>query len=173
MLDVRGCVFVTFELTRCVLAMLGLAMCTSGCATSISLHTRSTCVVSHCVFGMLDVHGCVIAMLDVHSCALVISELTAATRCVLAMLGVHGCVIAMCAGSCTKAISVCIRNVRVDSLCICDAWPPVPKAAPRAKKLSNNSKSMCSSCAPPRGPCVVPRCRAYHETHLQIESTRH
>ena len=108
MLDVRSCVFVTFELTRCVLAMLGLAMCTSGCTTSISLHTRSTCVVSHCIFGMLGVHGCVIAMLDVRSCVLVIFELT---RCVLAMLGVHGCVIAMCAGSCAKAISVCIRNV--------------------------------------------------------------
>jgi hypothetical protein len=135
MLDVRSCVFVTFEQTRCVLAMLGLAMCTSGCTTSISLHTRSTCVVSHCIFGMLGVHGCVIAMLDVCSCVLVIFELT---RCVLAMLGVHGCanamldarscvlamlglscvllgmhgcVIAMCAGSCTKAISVCIRNI--------------------------------------------------------------
>ena len=60
------------------------------------------------LFGMLGVHGCVIAMLDVRSCVLVIFELT---RCVLAMLGVHGCVIAMCAGSCTKAISVCIRNV--------------------------------------------------------------
>ena len=98
----------TSEPTRCVFAMLGLAMCTSGCTTSISLHTRSTCVVSHCIFGMLGVHGCVIAMLDVRSCVLVIFELT---RCVLAMLGVHGCVIAMCAGSCTKAISVCIRNV--------------------------------------------------------------
>ena len=108
MLDVRSCVFVIFEPTRCALAMLGFAMCTSGCTTSTSLHTRSTCVVSHCIFGMLGVHGCVIAMLDVRSCVLVIFELT---RCVLAMLGVHGCVIAMCAGSCTKAISVCIRNV--------------------------------------------------------------
>ena len=108
MLDARSCVFVTFEPTRCALAMLGFAMCTSGCTTSTSLHTRSTCVVSHCIFGMLGVHGCVIAMLDVRSCVLVIFELT---RCVLAMLGVHGCVIAMCAGSCTKAISVCIRNV--------------------------------------------------------------
>ena len=108
MLDARTCVFVTFELTRCVLAMLGLAMCTGGCTTSILLHTRSTCVVSHCIFGMLGVHGCVIAMLDVRSCVLVVFELT---RCVLAMLDVHGCVIAMCAGSCAKAISVCIRNV--------------------------------------------------------------
>ena len=131
MLDVCSYVFVTFALTRCVLAMLGLAMCTSGCTTSISLHTRSTCVVSHSVFGMLGVHGCTVAILDVRSCVLVIFELT---RCVLAMLcvhgcanamldvrssvfaifeltcvmlGVHGCVIAMRAGSCTKAISVC------------------------------------------------------------------
>ena len=103
MLDVCSYVFVTFELTRCVLAMLGLAMCKSGCTTSISLHTHSTCVLTHCVFGMLGVHGCAVAILDVHSCVLVIFELT---RCVLAMLGVHGCVIAMCAGSCTKAISV-------------------------------------------------------------------
>ena len=135
MLDARSCVFVTFEPTRCALAMLGFAMCTSGCATSTSLHTRSTCVVSHCVFGMLGVHGCAVAILDVRSCVLVIFELS---RCVLAMLvvhgcanamldvrscvfaifelscvilGVHGCVIAMCAGSCTKAISACIRNI--------------------------------------------------------------
>ena len=92
MLDVRSCVFVTFELTRCVLAMLGLAMCTSGCTTSISLHTHSTRVLSHCVFGMLGVHGCAVAILDVRSCALVTFELT---RCVLAMLGVHGCANAM------------------------------------------------------------------------------
>ena len=64
--------------------------------------------LTRCVFGMLGVHGCAVAILDVRSCVLVIFELT---RCVLAMLGVHGCVIAMCAGSCTKAISVCIRNV--------------------------------------------------------------
>ena len=108
MLDVRSCVFVTFELTRCVLAMLGLAMCTSGCTTSISLHNHSTRVLSRYVFGTLGVHGCAVAILDVHSCVLVIFE---RTRCVLAMLGVHGCVIAMCAGSCTKAIPVCIRNV--------------------------------------------------------------
>ena len=135
MLDARSCVFVIFEPTRCVLAMLGFAMCTSGCTTSTSLHTRSTCVVSHCIFGMLGVHGCAVAILDVRSCVLVIFELA---RCVLAMLsvhgcanamlavrscvfaifeltcvmlGVHGCVIAMCAGSCTKAISVCIHNV--------------------------------------------------------------
>ena len=134
MLDVRSCVFVIFELTRCALAKLGFAMCTSGCTTSTSLHTRSTCVVSHCIFGMLGVHGCAVAILDVRSCVLVIFE---RTRCVLAMLGVHGCAnamldarscafaileltcvmlgvhgceIAMCAGSCTKAISVCIRN---------------------------------------------------------------
>ena len=108
MLDVRSCVFVTFEPTRCALAMLGFAICASGCTTSISLHTHSTCVLGHFVFGMLGVHGCAVAILDVRSCVLVIFELT---RCVLAMLGVHGCVIAMCAGSCTKAISVCIRNV--------------------------------------------------------------
>ena len=76
MLDVRSCVFVTFELTRCVLAMLGLAMCTGGCTTSILLHTRSTCVVSHCILGMLGVRGCVIAMLDVRSCVFAIFELT-------------------------------------------------------------------------------------------------
>ena len=108
MLDVCSCVFVTFEPTRCALAMLGFAICTSGCTTSISLHTHSTRVLSHCVFGMLGVHGCAVVIPDVRSCVLVIFELT---RCVLAMLGVHGCVIAMCAGSCTKAISVCIRNV--------------------------------------------------------------
>ena len=135
MLDVCSYVFVTFELTRCILAMLGLAMCTSGCTTSISLHTHSTCVLTRCVFGMLGVHGCAVAILDVRSCVLVVFELT---RCVLAMLGVHGCanamldvrscvfaileltcvmlgvhgcVIAMCAGSCAKAISVCIRNI--------------------------------------------------------------
>ena len=106
MLHVRSCVFVTFEPTRCALAMLGFAMCTSGCTTSTSLHTRSTCVVSHCVFGVLGVHCCAVAILDVRSCVLVIFELS-----VLAMLGVHGCVIAMCAGSCTTATSVCIRNV--------------------------------------------------------------
>ena len=108
MLDVRSCVFVIFEPTRCALAMLGLAVCASGCTTSILLHTHSTRVLSHSVFGMPGVHGCAVAILDVRSCVLVIFELT---RCVLAMLGVHGCVIAMCAGSCTKAISVCIRNV--------------------------------------------------------------
>ena len=108
MLDVRSCEFVIFEPTRCALAMLGFAICASGCTTSISLHTRSTRELSHCVFGMLGVHGCAVAILDVLSCVLVIFELT---RCVLAMLGAHGCVIAMCAGSCTKAISVCIRNV--------------------------------------------------------------
>ena len=63
---------------------------------------------SHAEFGMLGVHGCADAILNVRSCVLVIFELT---RCVLAMLGVHGCVIAMCAGSCAKAISVCIRSV--------------------------------------------------------------
>ena len=117
MLDVRSCVFVTFELTRCVLAMLGLAMCTSGCTTSISLHTRSTCVVSHCIFGVLGVHGCVIAMLDVRSCVLVIFELT---RCVLAMLGVHGCANAMLdVRSCVFAIFelTCVMCAR---LCNCD-----------------------------------------------------
>ena len=93
----------TSEPTRCVFAMLGFAMCTSGCTASISQHTHSTCVLSHCVFGMLGVHGCAVAILDVHSCVLVIFE---RTRCVLAMLGLHGCVIAMCASSCTKAISV-------------------------------------------------------------------
>ena len=143
------------------------------CARAAVLH-QYRCILTifeltRCVFGMLGVHFCVFAMLDVRSCVLVIFELT---RCVLAMLGMHGCAIAMCAGSCAKAISVCIRNVRADSLCICDAWPPVPKASPRAKQLPKNSKSMCSSCAPSPGPCVVPRCRAYYETHLQIESTR-
>ena len=93
----------TSEPTRCVFA--GCAMCASSCTTSISLHTRSTCVVSHYIFGMLGVHGCVIAMLDVRSCVFAKLELT----CV--MLGVHGCVIAMCAGSCTEAISACIRNI--------------------------------------------------------------
>ena len=101
MLDVRSYLFVTFEPTRCALAMLGFAICASGCTTSISLHTRSTCVVSHCIFGMLGVHGCAVAILDVRSCVLVIFELT---RCVFAGF-------AMCAGSCTKATSVRIRNV--------------------------------------------------------------
>ena len=108
MLDVRSCVFAIFEPTRCALAMLGFAVCASGCTTSISLHTLSTRVLSHSVFAMLGVHGCAVAILDVRSCVLVIFELS---RCVLAMLGVHGCVIAMCAGSCTKAMSVCLRNV--------------------------------------------------------------
>ena len=108
MLDVCSYVSVTFELARFVLAMLGLAMCASSCTTAISLHTHSTRVLSHCVFGMLGGHGFAVAILDVRSCVLVMFELT---RCVLAMLGVHGCVIAICARSCTKARSVCIRNV--------------------------------------------------------------
>ena len=90
MLDVRSCVLVTFEPTRCAFAMLVFAMCTTCCTTSISLHTHSTCVLSHCVFGMLGVHGCAVAILDVRSCVLVIFELS-----VLAMLGVHGCAHAM------------------------------------------------------------------------------
>ena len=87
MLDVRSCVFVTFEPTRCALAMLGFAMCASCCTTSISLHTHRTRVLSHYVFGMLGVHGFAVAILDVRSSVLVIFELT---RCVLAMLVVHG-----------------------------------------------------------------------------------
>ena len=106
MLDVRSCVFVIFEPTRCVLAMLGLAMCTSGCTTSISLHTGSTCVVSHCIFGMLGVHGCAVAMLDVRSCVLAIFELT----CV--MLGVHSCVNCdVCKQLYLIAISLYTRNI--------------------------------------------------------------
>ena len=117
MLDVRSCVFVTFELTRCVLAMLGFAICASGCTTSISLHTHSTCLLTHCVFGMLGVHGCAVAILDVRSCVLVIFELT---RCVLAMLGVHGCANAMLdVRSCVFAIFelTCVMCAR---LCDCD-----------------------------------------------------
>ena len=85
-LAVCSCVLATFELTRCVLAMLGLAMCTSGCTTSILLHTRSTCVLTHCVFGMLGVHGGAIAMLDVRSCVFaIVIRLCAAVllRCVV------------------------------------------------------------------------------------------
>ena len=60
---------------------------------------------SCCVFAMLDAYSCINSMLDVRSCVFAILELTSVK------LGVHGCVIAMCAGSCTKAISVCIRNI--------------------------------------------------------------
>ena len=82
------------------------------CARAAVLH-QYRCILAifeltRCVFGMLGVHGFLFAMLDVRSCVFVTFE---PTRCAIAMLGVHGCVIAMCAGSCTKAISVCIRNV--------------------------------------------------------------
>ena len=116
-LDVRSCVLGTFEPTRCAPAMLGFAMCTSGCATSTSLHTRGTCVVSHCVFAMPGVHGGAVAILVVRSCVLVIFELT---RCVLAMLGVHGCANAMLdVRSCVFAIFelTCVICAR---LCNCD-----------------------------------------------------
>ena len=108
MLDVRSCLFVTFEPTRCALAMLGFAMCTSGCTASTSLHTRSTCVVSRCIFEMFGVHCCVFAMLDVRSCVLVIFELT---RCVLAMLGVHGCVFAIFELTCVMCARLCNCDV--------------------------------------------------------------
>ena len=77
----------------------------SALRTSRSMIWVATSEPTRCVFAMLGVHGCAVAILDARSCVFAILELT----CV--MLGVHGCVMAMRAGSCTKAISVCIRNI--------------------------------------------------------------
>ena len=55
------------------------------------------------------------------------------------------------------------------------AWVAVQtrvREAPRAKTIAKQLKIHALQLRSPRGPCVVPRCRAYHETHLQIESTR-
>ena len=68
-------------------------------------------------------------------------------RCVFAMFELTRCVFAMLGPLCLKL-------------------PPEPNNCQKTKNL-------CAAAAlPPRGACVVPRCRAYHETHLQIESTR-
>ena len=68
-------------------------------------------------------------------------------RCVFAMFELTRCVFAMLGPLCLKL-------------------PPEPN---NCQKTQN---PRAPAAIPPRGPCVVPRCRAYHETHLQIESTR-